>query len=509
MVRHGVEQGASLTARFARLGSLPAWALVAVVVLAYALVTWTSLQRLGDSTATDSAAFREYAEILDRTGRLPTEEETYEYALPPLVPVLGVAADRFVGWVDWAPGRPLAELPSPLRRGAWLVLAIGAVLAIALARRRTRWWYAGIAVAVVAGGLALLYGWAFAVEQAWAPMVLTSYLASLCLVGVSALVGREVWPTSTVKPALVAACVAALPATLRIGILFHPDSLFAALAVAALLVVLRAARRGWGWPHAVAAGALLGLCALTRQAAPAVMLTLGLATVLLGRRASLRFVVVATAATLVVAGPWWIHQTSRFGNPIQSNLDRPGYMLDRQPRSFYVSLPLPDLVTRPYRESFKNELLPKFHAELWSDWFGTIQNWLVVGRANKALASTQSVLGLVVDGLALAGLAIFGLPAVRRVFRRRPSDRDPVVAALAVYAVLPWLGFVATLVRFPQIDGDSIQAHYLLFLAPAFAVFGLLAADALWRIGPAWRMGLLTFVTLVAISYTGVLWTAF
>ena len=83
-------------------------------------------------------------------------------------------------------------------------------------------------------------------------------------------------------------------------------------------------------------------------------------------------------AVLVVAGPWWGYQTSRFGNPIESNLDRPGYMIDRQPRSFFVSLPLPEIITHPYRESFKNELLPKFHAELWSDWFGADHVWAVV-----------------------------------------------------------------------------------------------------------------------------------
>lgn len=48
-----------------------------------------------------------------------------------------------------------------------------------------------------------------------------------------------------------------------------------------------------------------------------------------------------------------------YGNPIQSNLEREGYLLSEgQPRSFYVSLPVPELVTHPYRPAFQNELLP-------------------------------------------------------------------------------------------------------------------------------------------------------
>ena len=88
------------------------------------------------------------------------------------------------------------------------------------------------------------------------------------------------------------------------------------------------------------------------------ILAVGVIVALLGRRQAATFAVVAVAATFVVAGPWWGYQTSRFGNPIKSNLERDGYMLERQPRSFFVSLPFPELVTRPYRESFRNELLP-------------------------------------------------------------------------------------------------------------------------------------------------------
>ena len=479
------------------------------VVLVFSLLTWTGLQHVGDSIASDSKAFKEYAELLDREGRLPTPDENYEYSLPPLLPVLGVVADRVARNLDWAPGRPLADLPSPVRRIAWLVLALGALALLVASRRRTLWWLVGLGGAALAAGWAAAYLWSFAVEQPWGPKVLTSVASNVVLIVLAALLAREVWPEGRLEPVLVAAATAALPAVLRIGLVFHPDPLFAVLSLGALLLVLRARRRGWGWPEAVAAGFLLGLAALTRQAAPAVMGTLAAVAIVLGRRAAVQFVAVGIVATLAVAGPWWAYQTDRLGNPIQSNLDRPGYMLDRQPLSFFVSFP-PELVTRPYRESFKNELFPKFHAELWSDWFGTIHDWTNPSDADRVLASTQSVLGLVADGLALAGLGFFGVPALRRVLGRRASKAaDPVLAALTVFAVLPWLAYVVTLLRFPQADGDPIKAYYLLFLAPVFMIFALCSADWLWRRSRHVRVALVAWLGLYAVSYGGVLWTSF
>ena len=215
-------------------------------------------------------------------------------------------------------------------------------------------------------------------------------------------------------------------------------------------------------------GAALGGTALVRQSAPIVILSLAVVVVVLGRRQALRFGVVALVAILFVAGPWWGYQAHRLGNPIKSNLDRPGYMLDRQPRSFFVSLPLPDLVTRPYRESFRNELLPKFHADLWSDWFGTVHNWQTPSRVDRVVASSQSILGFGGDVLVLGGL-----------------------------------------IRFPQADGDPIQAHYLLFLAPAAAIFAVAAGRWAWlRVGFP-RFALLTWLALYLVSFVTLLLTSF
>src|SRR5207245_2851685 len=60
--------------------------------------------------------------------------------------------------------------------------------------------------------------------------------------------------------------------------------------------------------------------ALTRQSAPVVALSLGLAVALIARGRAVRFLTAATGALLVTAGPWWVIQTVRFGNPLESNL---------------------------------------------------------------------------------------------------------------------------------------------------------------------------------------------
>ena len=369
--------------------------------------------------------------------------------------MLGAYLDRAVSATSFDAGRPLTFLPSWLRRAVWALLCVVGVLALTLAERRSRVWLAGLGAAVLAGVWAGFYVMTYVHEQPWAAKVLMTYSLTGAIVLMSALLAREAWPDRIYAPALAAAATALLPAVFRIGLVFHPDPLFALLSSLAVLLVLRARRDSWAAQRGIGVGAALGCSALVRQSAPIVMVAVVVVVVLLGRRHAAKFAVVAVGAALLVAGPWWGYQTSRFGNPIESNLDRPGYMLDHQPLSFFVSLPFPDLITRPYRESFKNELLPKFHAELWSDWFGADHNWQDSSRADRFLATSQSVLGFGGDALVIGGLLGFGVPATRRAIRSRGVGRDDAaLAALATLFVLGWAAYVVTLVRFPQTDGD-------------------------------------------------------
>ena len=312
------------------------------------------------------------------------------------------------------------------------------------------------------------------------------------LVLIAWLLARELWPRRPTFWAAAAGLTAGVPIVVRLGTMFHPEAQTAFFAGLAVLLGVRAERRGWPWPDGAAVGAALGLAALTRQTAAAVALGLALGVALAGRRRAARFGAAAAAALLLVAGPWWGYQASRFGNPLESNLNR--YILpDGQPRSFYVSAPLQDIVVHPYRPAFAGQLWPQFHADLWSDWFGgQHEYWAEPARgATRLFVSSQSVLGLVFSVVALAGL--FLLP------------RRPVL--LAVVAV-SWAAFVVQLIRFPQAGGDPIKASYLLYLAPVFAAAAVAAAGKLWARGSAWRAGLAAWAALYALSYAGFLATS-
>ena len=126
------------------------------------------------------------------------------------------------------------------------------------------------------------------------------------------------------------------------------------------------------------------------------------------------------------------------------------------------------------------------------------------------IVSSQSVLGLAADAVVLAGLALLGLPALVRIARRRRrSPPTRCSATLTLLSLAAWAAFVATLVHYPQAGGDPIKASYLLFLAPAAAIFGVAYGDRLWHRSHWWRVVLVGWSMLYAISYAGVLVTTY
>jgi uncharacterized repeat protein (TIGR01451 family) len=238
------------------------------------------------------------------------------------------------------------------------------------------------------------------------------------------------------------------------------------------------------WPHRLGwwLGAACGAAAPTRQPAVVVIGCLGGAGLFLGRGRAVGFLTRAAVVTLVLALPWWAYAAHRWHNPLQSNLvPRKSLMMSNQPPSFYVSFPLRTLVVHPYEQDFSNELLPKLHAELWSDWFRVIHRQSPT-RLDRVTASSQSVLGFVGDALALGGLAALAIPAAWRVLRRRSrAPTDVGLGTLVLLALGAFASFVLTLIRFPQQYGDPIKSSYLLFTTPAWAVFSVAAWAALLR----------------------------
>ena len=266
---------------------------------------------------------------------------------------------------------------------------------------------------------------------------------------------------------------------------------------------MRSARAGWPAGLGVATGLACAAAALTRASAVVVVVCVLAAALLAGGRAARGYVAACAVAIALVAGPWWGFAYHAWGNPLQSNLERRGMMLDRQPLAFYASFPVGSLVTHPYRPKVQDELLPKLHADLWSDWFGAFHDlWQRQSRLDRVTASTQSVLGFVGDLLALGGLALVGVPAAVRVVRNRAGDQpDFGLGLLAAVCVTGFAAFVITLLRFPQIEGDPIKASYLLFTAPGWAVLSVAAwCELRLRRAPVHRV-LVAVAGLYVVSY--------
>jgi hypothetical protein len=473
-----------------------------LVAAAIASIAWWGGIAVGPAAAPDAAEHIRYAAYFDRTGHLPPKSVNYEYSSPPAYALSAVYLQRLAKDLHVPDGAPLRVLPTPVRRLGWLALlaAVGAALASRTLSPRRRAGAACLAAALVFAAVVAALARARAVP--WSSGQLISLVSACTLVVVTGALARRVAPSRAVAAAVA---VVAMPVVLREAVVFHPELPFAAVVALALLAFVRGAEAGWGSRYAVLVGGLVGVAALTRQTAAVVALALGAAALLAGRREAVRFVAVAAVAVAVIAGPWWGYQASRFGNPIQSNLDRPGYLLPHgEPRSFYVSFPVRDLALHPYRNAFRNELLPKFHADLWSDWYGVDRNyWEKPSVADRVLASSQSLLGFGGDALVIAGLVVFGVPALRRA-----RGAQPLVLALVLLTALAWLAFVVTLVRYPQTSGDPIKSSYLLFIAPAAAIFGVAYGDRLWR---DWRgrAGLTLWSFLYAASFAAVLVTTY
>lgn len=498
-------EDAAAAARAAAAGRGARPALLTGLLAASVLVAWHGATSTAPADGYDGAAHVQYAEHVRETGELPVEEDTYEFASPPAFHWLSVRGQELAGGVGDAVEKVSDGPSGPAGRVLWLALLVAGTWLAFGPRRRL-----GVLLLGGAGTLLLLEVLVVSVATEWRIGQAISVASTAAILVLAWLLGREAWPGETARPIAVAALAAGMPVLSRMGAMFHPEPLFAALALAAVLVAVRAARREWPLRHAAALGLLLGLGALTRQTTGIVVVALAVAVAVAARRRALVFGAVVAGVLLLVAGPWWLHQYDRYGNPIQSNLEREGYLLaEGQPRSFYVSFPARDLVLHPFRPAFENELLPMIHADVWGDWFGGQHDlWKDPGGAARFFVSTQSVLGLPASVLAVGALFAFGVPALRRLLRGPPRGPDVVFATALLVAALSWTAFVVTLVRYPQAGGDPVKASYMLYLVPLFALALVRAGSALWRRRGLWRIAVGAWIALYAASFVGYLLTS-
>jgi hypothetical protein len=220
-------------------------------------------------------------------------------------------------------------------------------------------------------------------------------------------------------------------------------------------------------------------------------------------------VAVVLAVTTLLAAPFYVRQTVKYGNPVLALRDGASAtpLFDRQPSTFYTAPDAADLFTRPYRPSFNNQLLPTAYAELWGDYFGQ-WSWALNtppdARIERELVQ-QSGVGLLPTLLGIAGWIGLSVALFRQRFRRSE------LVAIAVLPAASLLGFLYYAISFPSPDGDTIKASYMLVAAPAWALAFAWAADSLRRrpvIGPAVLLVLTgsALLSLPFVTYHDPLW---
>jgi hypothetical protein len=179
-----------------------------------------------------------------------------------------------------------------------------------------------------------------------------------------------------------------------------------------------------------------------------------------------------------VPSPWYVHQATRYSNPVFDQPQESTFILARRPAAFYVDARYPEVVSHPWQGQFNNRFVPILYAETWGDYFG-IWAW-GPGRGDRtdaidASLVRQSALGLLPTLLALAGLvALLGL-----TITRLREDVGRLVVVLPPLAALTSVLYLA--VAYPTSDGDTVKGTYALAAVPAFALCFGYAFDLLAR----------------------------
>lgn len=299
------------------------------------------------------------------------------------------------------------------------------------------------------------------------------------------LLARTLWPRRPVVWLASVGFYSFFPIVLKTGAMFHPEPLGMLVTAGAMLVLALMVRgEAYSWKLASCLGVLLGLGQLVRawslwMVAVAVVV---LATVAIldrtVRRSALRAAAVALALAVIVPLPWYVHQATRYSNPVFDRPQESGFLLSRRPLAFYVDAGYPDIVFRPWQGHLNDRFIGVLYSETWGDYFG-IWAW-GPGRGDRtdaidASLVRQSVLGLLPTALALAGLlSLLGLAVARP--REDVARLIVVLPPLAALASVLYLG-----VAYPTSDGDTVKGTYALAAVPAFALCFGFAFDVLAR----------------------------
>jgi hypothetical protein len=392
-----------------------------IAALAGLIALWNALA-YPSGAGYDATSHKEYADFLIQHHRLPFRNETPEYYSPPLYYGLAGAAT----WI----GRQIG-LGEPHKLGQ--LLNVPAVVATVL---------------------------------------LVAALA------------RLLWPSRPWAAPTAAAFVALSPVLVRTAAMFHPEP--TDLLVSALCAYLAArmlVRHRYGAGAAVSLGVTLGAGEMIRQFALYTLAVVGIAWLDAlwerrnERRALLRAGLIAAAACIVVAGPWYGYRVHHYSNPL---FDRPHSskpLLERRPARFYVDPGLPGMFTHPYRPHFANLALPETYSDIWGDWYGvfawSIEQHPKPTRTQNAWLVVQNAIGIVPTLLALAGWLVLLVTGIRR--------RSPPLLLVSLMPPAALAGYLYFAVAYPTPDGDVLKPTFMLSALWAWALCFAYAATRLPR----------------------------
>jgi hypothetical protein len=319
-------------------------------------------------------------------------------------------------------------------------------------------------------------------------------IAALAVVVLAGLIARELFPRARAIQLGAIGFAALTPVLTRTAIMYHPEPLATALAVAGLFVVVRALARGgvtvW---TGVLGGVLFGLATLTRTWALALAAASCLA-LLSGRERRGAWTAAALAGMLLALTlPWFVHQAREHGNPFAFNRPAPEEsFFSRRPASFYTSLDVDAVFARPYAPNYINHLWPVVYTDWWGDYWRyfdlPIENIsrppdLPPRYENPRVR--QSYIGIAPSLLAAAGLIGMLVAGIRQ--------RAPALLLLPASVLLVGSAFLVFQISYPHADGDTIKASYLLnAVAP-------LAVCAAWALVGLRRAGRLVMIAVLAL----------
>ena len=326
-------------------------------------------------------------------------------------------------------------------------------------------------------------------------------LAALLLL----VLARIVWPGRRALHLAALGFFCFVPVVSRTAAMFHPEPLDLLLTLAALTLAARIlVRRDLRARPALLLGALLGAAQLARTFGLYAWMTVVAVFALAALRryapprALLRSLALATLATVLVAGPWYVRQAVLYTNPIfdQPTVAKP--IWERQRASFYVGTGLPDALTNPWRPHFKNELVPTTYNELWGDYFG-IFVWNSTKASEPPTAARRTLRAQALVGLLPTVLALAGLGMLLAAGLRRRSTFAPAALLPAVLPVLGLAGYLYFTVSYPVPDGDTLKATYMLTTAPGWALAFGFAVDRVLRALEGRPVAARAFVALLVV----------